>query len=389
MSVYGLVQQIYNWVFVVNKKTFCQITTLSLNVYDRRFGTSCIRTDNIAPSLTILHNLQDIKDFIYKKYITDTINFIPNGTGTGILDVLISTTPAFGGYGFSSIYYITNDVTTASIPIITTDSIHLYNILMDNKFFPAISSFSNNFLNYKSTTNPDKTITFFVNYNNNTTWAPLSSFVDKQFLNDKGFISQTDLSNPLYIPNLSKDIPQFEIDFSTGIGSYTNPVIVPPNSKSAYPNTPYSNVMTYKSLGYYLGCRPNADNFILTSSINLDNPLLSSIMGTKKFNTRGDVYIFLKINDWGYINFFDKTMFSKILFFNYEHNMKIDNYYIMREYIFRQPTNVQKLEIELIDYLGNTVDLNGVDFSFTLSLKQVFNTDQKAAIEKKNLVFTN
>jgi hypothetical protein len=110
-------------------------------------------------------------------------------------------------------------------------------------------------------------------------------------------------------------------------------------------------------------------------------------MGTKKFNTRGDVYIFLKINDWGYINFFDKTMFSKILFFNYEHNMKIDNYYIMREYIFRQPTNVQKLEIELIDYLGNTVDLNGVDFSFTLSLKQVFNTDQKAAIEKKNLVF--
>jgi len=381
MSVYGLVQQIYNWVFVVNKKSSCQINAFSLNVYDRRVGTTCVRTDNIGAS-GILNNLQDIKNYIYPQYITDTTNFIPNGTGTGILDILIGTS------NYSSIYYIANDFTNVTNPTITTNSIQLYNILMDNKFFPAISSFSNSFLNYKSTTEPDKTITFYVNYNNSN-WAPLSNFINKQFLATNSFISPIQLADPLFTPDLSKDIPQFEIDFSTGVGSYTNPAIVPPNSKSAYPNTPYSNEMTYKSLGYYLGFRPNPDNFILTSSINLDNPLLSSIMGTKKFNTRGDVYIFLKINDWGYINFFDKTMFSKILFFNYEHNMKIDNYYIMREYIFRQPTNVQKLEIELIDYLGNTVDLNGVDFSFTLSLKQVFNTDQKAAIEKKNLVFTN
>ena len=52
-------------------------------------------------------------------------------------------------------------------------------------------------------------------------------------------------------------------------------------------------------------------------------------------------------------------------------------------------TNIQKLDIELIDYLGNTVDLNGIDFSFTLSLKQIFNTDQKASIERKSLVFSN
>ena len=47
------------------------------------------------------------------------------------------------------------------------------------------------------------------------------------------------------------------------------------------------------------------------------------------------------------------------------------------------------VEIELIDYLGNTVDLNGIDFSFTLSLKQIFNTDQKGSIEKRALVFGN
>jgi hypothetical protein len=121
MSVYGLVQQIYNWVFIVNKETFCQIITLSLNVFDRRVGGTCIRTDNIAPSLTVLNNLQDIKNFIYKKYITDTKYFIPDKTGNGILDYLIRDTSS-SGYGYSSIYYIANDFTTITNPTITTNS---------------------------------------------------------------------------------------------------------------------------------------------------------------------------------------------------------------------------------------------------------------------------
>lgn len=374
MSVYGLVQQIYDWVFLINGKTSCQINNFNMDVFDRRVN---IRTDNILNS-GILNNLQDIKNYIYPQYITNTINFIPtdNGGSGGILNILV--------FNYGSVYYIANDITGITTPTITTNSIQLYNILMDNKCFPAISTFSNNFLNYKPVTDPEKNITFYVNYFISSTpdWKPLSNFINKNFLHTNSFITLSQLNDPSFTPDLSKDIPQFEIDFSTGIGSYTNPT-----TKTSYPNTPYLSDMTYKSLGYYLGFR--SDNFLLTSFINSDNPLLSSIIGTKKINTRGDVYVFLRINDWGYIKFFDKTMFSKILFFNYEHNMKIDNYYIMKEYQFRQPVNIQKLEIELVDYLGNTVDLNGIDFSFTLSLRQVFNTDQKASIEKKNLVFSN
>lgn len=384
MSIYGLVQQIYDWVFIANGKTSCQINSFTLSIFDRRFTDpsksiiTCIRNDIISQS-GLINNLQDIKAHIYSKYITDTTNFIPIGGSGGILDILV--------HDYGSVYYITNDVTGLTTPQpITTNSIQLYNILMDNKCFPSQASFSNNFSNYKS----DKDFTFYVNYKSSTpSWAPLSNFINKNFLKDNNFILE--LNDPSFTPNLSKDIPQFEIDFSAG--SSNNPIVI----KSSYPNTPYPSDMTYKSLGYYLGFRQNSKIIyssgynldLLTSFIYEDTPLLSSIIGAKKINTRGDVYIFLRINDWGYIKFFDKTMFSKILFFNYEHNMKIDNYYIMKEYQFRQPVNVQKLEIELVDYLGNTVDLNGIDFSFTLSLRQVFNTDQKASIEKKNLVFSN
>ena len=57
---------------------------------------------------------------------------------------------------------------------------------------------------------------------------------------------------------------------------------------------------------------------------------------------------------------------------------------IDREYIFRQLTNISKLDIELIDYLGNIVDLNGVDFSFTLSLRTQVNVGQKQLFDLQN-----
>jgi len=69
-------------------------------------------------------------------------------------------------------------------------------------------------------------------------------------------------------------------------------------------------------------------------------------------------------------------------------NSRVDDY-INKEYRFRQPTNIQKLSIELVDYLGNSIDLNGFDWSFTLELKELFNSDQKEAVERQNLVFSN
>jgi hypothetical protein len=54
--------------------------------------------------------------------------------------------------------------------------------------------------------------------------------------------------------------------------------------------------------------------------------------------------------------------------------VKLDEFYA-KEYKFKQPQNVQSINIELVDYLGNTLDLRGLDFSFTLQLLQINNSD--------------
>jgi hypothetical protein len=51
---------------------------------------------------------------------------------------------------------------------------------------------------------------------------------------------------------------------------------------------------------------------------------------------------------------------------------------------FRQPINIKHLDISLLDYLGNNLDLNGIDFSFTIELKQVINMEDKYNYERNN-----
>ena len=57
---------------------------------------------------------------------------------------------------------------------------------------------------------------------------------------------------------------------------------------------------------------------------------------------------------------------------------------INNEYIFRQPVNIQNLEISLLNYLGDIINLNGIDYSFTIELKQVINMEDKYIYERNN-----
>jgi hypothetical protein len=185
---------------------------------------------------------------------------------------------------------------------------------------------------------------------------------------------------------LTQYIPQFQIDFNTegSISSSFNKNIININS------------LTYPSIGYYLGYRSVNNSFLLTPSI----PTLSNgttlngtnmiLTATKNYNTAGEDYIFLKINDWGNFDIFNTIIFSKIFLRSDLTSNTTTSYvnktnnYINKEYVFRQLTNISKLNIELVDYLGNTVDLNGVDFSFTLALRIQANVGQKQLIELQN-----
>lgn len=160
------------------------------------------------------------------------------------------------------------------------------------------------------------------------------------------------------------DLPQFEINFNNV-------------------NLFLTNNLNYSSLGYYLGYRSNNNSFILSPTFNTTTQQLI-LTGTKYFNFTNDDYIFLRINDWGRFDLFNQVILSKIYLRSDLTIPNKSNNTINKEYVFRQLTNVSKLDIELIDYLGKTVDLNGVDFSFTLSLRTQINVGQKQLFELQN-----
>ena len=59
------------------------------------------------------------------------------------------------------------------------------------------------------------------------------------------------------------------------------------------------------------------------------------------------------------------------------YNANIINEFTTKRYDFVQPINVYELQIQLIDYLANNIDLGGKDYSFSLILYQIKNSKIK------------
>ena len=378
----------------------------NLRIWDRRFrnlddeseptSNDCIRIDNIVVS-GVTYNINNgvvLKNKIYSHYLSDITTYIPLTTGTKILDKLIGNNfiipPTYLGangtkkYESGSIYFINNNTIAPS-----TDSVQIYNLMMQLNNISYTVSFENKF-----TTDATAGIDYYYYWVDPTggdnTWKSLdatsgsfnnrlANLTSKNFLRLHKFLSLDDYNNPYHTVSLVKDIASFEIDFST-YNYLVNPV-----------DNGILNIkkMQYPPLGFYIGYRPNikktSDQFLLKPDIDDTKVILKA---TKIYDATGDDYIFVRINDWGYVNFFDTKMFAKIVFSSGLGNSRLDDF-INKEFRFRQPTNIQKLDIELIDYLGNTIVLNGFDWSFTLELKELLNTQDKGTSEKQNLVFTS
>jgi len=181
----------------------------------------------------------------------------------------------------------------------------------------------------------------------------------------------------MYITTLEKDIATFEIDFNTN-KSLENPVT---NGLVDIKK------LEYNSVGHYMGYRPNmfktTDKFLKSDVLDVTDRI---IRAEKTFDTAGENYIFIKINDWGYIDFFGERMMAKILLTSGLGNPRLDAF-VNQGYRFRQPINISKFDIELVDYLGNTLDLNGFDISCSIKLMQVISADQKDTLEKQSIFF--
>ena len=218
---------------------------------------------------------------------------------------------------------------------------------------------------------------YYINNNPIKTLRP--SILNIQFnINDstyKTFFTNL-LNNYVYLNHLDdweplnniikKDIITFDINFSIS------------NTELYYP-----------SLGYILGFRtPNCTPTIfslLSSSYNINQTIIN---GTELYNLFSNQFLLLKVNNWGCVDFNNELYLSKVIFSCHLPNNRIEQN-INNEYIFRQPQNIQKLDIQLVDYLGNIIDLHGKFFSFTLQLKQIVNSNNKCIMETSNNIIFN
>ena len=113
------------------------------------------------------------------------------------------------------------------------------------------------------------------------------------------------------------------------------------------------------------------------SNIILKVPSGVTIPATTMFNIRRENYIYMRINDYGqnYINSKYPTKVLENIVLNKLQNELIfnnGNDIIFRTHKFRQPTDIKKLEIELLDYAGNRINNNSVDYSFTIEMGSIY-----------------
>jgi hypothetical protein len=151
-----------------------------------------------------------------------------------------------------------------------------------------------------------------------------------------------------------------------------------------------SNIL--HNLGYYLGFRYSDDNYLSDNQETkyLDGALLYYWTSNTFLDVTKDEYLFLKINDYGiiYNDFRDKRLLAKIIMFDTQYIVDNGSNFLTKMYKFKQPVNISKLDIELISPLGYTIDMNDIDFSFTLEIGQIYDSNLLESLNE-NYIFKN
>lgn len=154
----------------------------------------------------------------------------------------------------------------------------------------------------------------------------------------------------------------------------------------------FKNDGEYMSLGYQLGFRKDIYTSILNTLTGKYYLKSDTVL-----DTNCDNYLLLRINDYGKMyNFYKSTndycetldnyigkiiLSSNKLVTNYDNNN-----FITKKHIFRQPANISKLDIELLDPMNNTINTNTINFSFTLELGVIYDRElYKQSLNSLNL----
>lgn len=334
--------------FTVNlDKTIKNITNIKLssiefpNIFSNIFNTISKEKKNnlfkIIFPINISNNIystEELKDTINLLLNKININMLYSNnkfiiTSTNNFDVDFSNNLLGELLGFNNIYYqnintITSNIIIDNININNTNNNFniIYNIIIDDKYY-TIDTLLN------------KIETLLKNINTN-----FSIIYD----------------NIITIKIQSSIISRFNIDF---------------NNNSIFP-----------SLGYILGYTNKFYN-----SKFIDNN--TCITSENIINIPYDNYIFIKINNYGnlYTNLFNNSddserilypynILGKIILHNNNLSLRYDyNNLITKEHICRQPINISKFDIELIDSYGINLNMLLIDYSITLEICYIYNSN--------------
>lgn len=166
-------------------------------------------------------------------------------------------------------------------------------------------------------------------------------------------------------------------------------------------NINFTNSTRYESLGYQLGFRKNTYN---SKQRQVGLQTYYYIISEAQLDITGDNYIFLRINDYGVIhhdfedierydqsgNFIEKmknqgnkNIIAKIILNRPKLNNVFDNgaNLLTKSYVFRQPQNLNKFDIEVLDPKGNVIDMLYMNFSLTLEVGVIYDSSLKVELE--------
>lgn len=119
----------------------------------------------------------------------------------------------------------------------------------------------------------------------------------------------------------------------------------------------------YPTFGYQLGFRQ--DKYTGLSTYTSESVL----------DVTGDHYVLVRVNNYGFMynEVCGEYVLAKIRINRNKTSVIYDDgsNLLTKEYRFRLPVNLDKLEIELMDPYGRTLDMIGQDFSLTLEIGQV------------------
>lgn len=156
-------------------------------------------------------------------------------------------------------------------------------------------------------------------------------------------------------------------------------------------NLAFSKRKYDNGLGYNLGLRQKSSSELLQAVKEISNIQIYKLEGTAIVDTIDNNYIFLSLEpDWKVVmnQTRDRELhhsFAKVIINVPKGSVLYDNgaNTITKEYWFQQPTDVTIIPVRISDPYDQTIDLSGMDFSFSLEMKEVRNAALHELIRSK------